>query len=178
MSVPGKQSGSVLILSLVVLLVLTLLGLSGMNTTIMQERMAGNVQEMNSAFQAAEAGLRDGEADVANNVVETTVFNEDCSGGFCEPSKTATEVWDDTTKVDWDDGTNTVQYGTNTGVDALPGVSTQPQYIIEKLQVVDRSSSIKTGFGGYSIADWYRITSVGVGENGQSRVMVQSTYRK
>lgn len=50
-----KQKGAALIISLIVLLVLTLIGVAGMNTSVMQERMAVNSQNSNRAFQAAES---------------------------------------------------------------------------------------------------------------------------
>ncbi len=51
----GNQNGAVLVVSLIVLLVLTLLGVAGMNSSMMQERMAANAQHSNRAFQAAES---------------------------------------------------------------------------------------------------------------------------
>lgn len=51
----GHQQGAALIVSLIVLLVLTLIGVAGMNTSVMQERMAVNAQNANRAFQAAES---------------------------------------------------------------------------------------------------------------------------
>jgi|26BtaG_2_1085354.scaffolds.fasta_scaffold06067_3 type IV pilus assembly protein PilX len=51
----GQQQGAALIVSLIVLLVLTLIGVAGMNTSVMQERMAVNSQNSNRAFQAAES---------------------------------------------------------------------------------------------------------------------------
>ncbi|MBY6073342.1 PilX protein [Marinobacter salsuginis] len=50
-----RQRGAALIVSLIVLLVLTLIGVAGMNTSVMQERMAVNSQNANRAFQAAES---------------------------------------------------------------------------------------------------------------------------
>lgn len=47
-----------MIVSLIVLLVLTLIGVAGMNTSVMQERMAVNSQNSNRAFQAAESTVR------------------------------------------------------------------------------------------------------------------------
>jgi hypothetical protein len=52
-----RQRGVVLVLALVLLVALTLIGVSAMNTTQQQERMAANVQEGTRAFQAAETGL-------------------------------------------------------------------------------------------------------------------------
>ncbi len=57
-----RQSGAVLIVGLIILVVLTLLGVQGTRTNVAQERMAGNMRERNLAFQAAEAALRVGEA--------------------------------------------------------------------------------------------------------------------
>lgn len=56
------QGGAVLIIGLIILVVLTLLGVQGMRNNVAQERMASNMRERNTAFQAAEAALRVGEA--------------------------------------------------------------------------------------------------------------------
>lgn len=55
--VARAQRGAVLVVALVILSVLTLISLSGMNNTMLEETMAGNQQETNRAFQAAESGL-------------------------------------------------------------------------------------------------------------------------
>lgn len=52
-----KQSGAALMTALVILVILTMLGLSSMSMNTMEERMAANAQEINRAFQAAETGL-------------------------------------------------------------------------------------------------------------------------
>ena len=54
---PRHQSGAVLIVSMIILVVLTLLGVTAMNTSSMQEKIASNTQEQVHAFQAAETGL-------------------------------------------------------------------------------------------------------------------------
>ncbi len=53
-----RECGATLIISLIMLLVLTLIGISGMNTSVMQERMAVNSQNSNRSFQAAESTVR------------------------------------------------------------------------------------------------------------------------
>ena len=53
----SRQSGAVLIVAMILLVVLTLLGVTAMNTTSMQERIASNTQEQVHAFHAAETGL-------------------------------------------------------------------------------------------------------------------------
>ena len=47
-------------MALLFLLITTLLGISAMQSSVMEERMAGNMHDHNMAFQAAESGLRDG----------------------------------------------------------------------------------------------------------------------
>jgi len=55
-----RARGAVLIVGLVTLLVITLFGLSAMQATVLQERMAGNLQQNHLALQAAEAGVQAG----------------------------------------------------------------------------------------------------------------------
>lgn len=55
-----KQSGAALVVGLLLLLVLTLLAISSMNTASLDLIMAGNEQYQARAFQAAEAGVQDG----------------------------------------------------------------------------------------------------------------------
>ncbi len=54
---PKKQRGAALVIGLVLLLVLTVLAISTMNTASMELTMAGNAQYQQNAFQAAETGI-------------------------------------------------------------------------------------------------------------------------
>ena len=58
-----RQGGAVLIVAMIILVILTLLGVTAMNTTQLQERIASNTQEQVHAFQAAETGLNRAFAD-------------------------------------------------------------------------------------------------------------------
>lgn len=51
-------------ISLIMLLLLTLIGVTGSQVTGLEEKMAGNMKDRNIAFQAAESALRDGLQDV------------------------------------------------------------------------------------------------------------------
>lgn len=53
----NKQTGAALVVGLVLLLALTILGISGINMAALELRMAGNEQAQQLAFQAAETGL-------------------------------------------------------------------------------------------------------------------------
>ena len=56
-ALPRKQQGVVLFVSLVILLVLTILGVTAISSTTMEERMAFNHQQSDLTFQAAESGI-------------------------------------------------------------------------------------------------------------------------
>jgi hypothetical protein len=51
------QHGAALIVGLVLLLALTVIGVSGMNMSTLELTMAGNMQAQEAAFQAAETGI-------------------------------------------------------------------------------------------------------------------------
>ena len=53
----GKQNGAALVVGLVLLVVITILAVSGMNTATTELAMARNDQNYENAFQAAETGL-------------------------------------------------------------------------------------------------------------------------
>lgn len=174
---PQQQQGMVLVIALVLLLVLTLLGVSGINQALLQERMAGSAQLTHRALQAAEAGLRDGEKDVAQNILPTTVFYTNCANGLCQPAQNGEHVWQ-SDLIDWAAGNNVIIYGQNTGASELAGLAKQPRYIIERLHVVERNTGLKHGLELTNQGEWFRITAMGYGPYGRIEAMVQSVYRK
>ena len=57
-SLAGRyERGTALIMSLVILMILTILGITAMGTASLEEKMSGNTQEGTRAFEAAESGL-------------------------------------------------------------------------------------------------------------------------
>ena len=52
-----RQQGSVLFVSLMILLMLTVIGLSSMNNSVVELNIASNIQEKAIAYQASLAGL-------------------------------------------------------------------------------------------------------------------------
>lgn len=65
-----SQSGAALVVGLILLLVLTLLAISGMTTASLELQMAGNDQYQERAFQFAEAGI---EQAIDSGIYNTTV---------------------------------------------------------------------------------------------------------
>lgn len=81
-----RQRGAALIVSLVILVIVSIIGVSAIQLTLVQERMAGNQHDRNTAFQATEAALRAGERAIrTNNFIErntplTTIASNNWAG--------------------------------------------------------------------------------------------------
>lgn len=69
----NKQRGAILVIALFMLLLLTVIGLSSMRGTMLQENMAGNLRDSSLALQAAEAALRKGEELVTKKFNDNTL---------------------------------------------------------------------------------------------------------
>ena len=184
-----RQFGMSLFPALMFLLVLAVLGVSALNSTVMQEKMVSNTKDMNIAFQAAEAGLRDGEADVERNktIWTPTSFSSACTNGLCVPPSTwpNPSSLDISKAIDWTNTGLTRMYGSQTAVPSLPDVAAQPEYVIERIPPppglpATPGSSVGIGCGvscpapptGFA----YRLTVLATGMRPETRVVLQSTY--
>ncbi len=67
----GSQQGVALVFGLIMLLVMTLLAISGMNTSNLQFLMAGNTQQQTQALVRGENALSFGQNDIATNIIVT-----------------------------------------------------------------------------------------------------------
>ncbi len=56
-NLPGRQNGAALVVGLILMVVITILAISGMSTATTELAMARNDQSYENAFQAAETGL-------------------------------------------------------------------------------------------------------------------------
>ncbi len=59
LNIKTRQHGAVLVISLLILLVLTLVGISSLDGSIMEEKMAANSQIATTTFQQAESSIRE-----------------------------------------------------------------------------------------------------------------------
>jgi hypothetical protein len=57
-TMPSRQQGAVLFISLIMLLLLTLIGITTMQVTLLQERMAGGFRVQHQAFETTEGTLK------------------------------------------------------------------------------------------------------------------------
>lgn len=180
-SVPetGKRSGqkgAILVFCLVFLAILTVMGTSGMETTILEERMSSNMRDYSMAFQSAESALKNAEAwlvlqdtlPVVSSDGSTRVWSEDSM----DPAAADGKYWWDHANI------NAAWWAAN--ADAIVGVAdvaTQPTYVIEQYRTVDSGQSIAIGGGESTVPRvFHRITARGVGVNPTTAVRLQSTF--
>jgi len=185
----SSQQGAALITSLVILLILTVLGISAMGTTSMEELMTGNLRDQMISFQAAEDAITDGErevdtwlvsgAPIANLTGSNGVYLKDA---LLDPNTTyqsyAEAAFDDA--AIWN---NATPYGLITLVPpltaSLPGQSlaAQPVYIIEEVQLIPQEAdadSARHPGSGSSVA-YYKITAKGRGLSNNAVTLLQTT---
>lgn len=170
----GRQEGVTLVMSLIFLTVLTILGLTVMNTAALEERMSGGWQDRKRAYQAAEMALRDAETYLKTSITGQTGFSRDCTDGLCyngpdgysvnTPAGMSNPVW--TTDGIFDDAAKTIDYGEKTGVAAIEGVSSQPRYLIEAYRKDSPKGDV----------NYYRITVRAAGAKPGTVVMLQEDY--
>jgi len=168
------QRGAVLVVSLIVLLIMTIVGVSSIKTTTLEERMAGNLRDQNLSFQSAEAALIEGEKFLEDNVIiiaDSTAGIHD-TGDAPNPYEAAT----------WSDAALSVAATTDINDEE------NARYYIEKLGGVGSGSStagknITFDPGGGSQADnssvtGYKVVAIGRGPSGQAQSILVSYYGK
>lgn len=147
-SIRRRQEGVVLIISLVILVLITLVGLSTIRTTTMEEKMAGNSRDRDKALQAAEA------------VVQAclTQLNAGTYGGAVHTPTVAP------TAARWEVSGNWLTGSpASTAINiANAGLAEDPRCLVEAL-----------GASGS-----YRVTGRAVGGSADTVVMLQATYSK
>jgi len=163
-----SQSGAALVFVLMMLLVMTLLGISSMNSTMLEEKMAGNVRNKHLSFQTAEAALRAGET-AADGLTDAAVFNG--TGGLysrSEPGQSSYPIWAQASGVTWQD------------VSTISGMDSEPQFIIESYGSAprDESCALDPAQAATCYVPIFRVTARGWGLNNNAETMLQSTYKK
>jgi len=173
-----KQQGVALVVSLIILVSLTMLGLTSIQRTTTDLAMAGNQRETGLMFQAAEVGLTTAENDIETSIsnvdFENTTGNND-EGRFTvdaddiaytSPNYFAATTWTAATLADWD------------------AYYEQPRYMIEYLGDRSQNPLAAINIGGYGtqqtgkIASIYRSTARGAGLTGNSFRYLQAYFGK
>lgn len=166
-----QQSGMTLVVSLIILVSLTILGLASMQSSRTEVSMAGNLRESVLTFNAAEAGLRSAESFVFDSTTKN-VFTDPSIGLF------------DKTDEDPDYADDATWTASQTATTSLAHVVEQPVFIIKYLGDRSQNEVGAVNIGGYGsgqpgmTVSNFRVTARGTGQTGNAHRHVQSYYGK
>lgn len=181
--VSRKMHGAALIVALILLLLITIVGLSGLRTGQLEERMSANTYDRGLAFQAAEAALRFAENQIPNlratpnaipaDLAASKYTDNGCDVSTCNangvcarPDAQCTERWLDSSFNGWVNGP-TVTSGSQ---------SITPQYFIE---VASRSTPCESNIIVQDLSGTcttFRVTARNPVQDGRAQVLLQSTF--
>lgn len=178
---PHQQSGIVLIVSFIILLLLTIIGVSGMKVTGLEEKMAGNDRDQNVAFQSAEAALRAGEARVlelwnkGNGSINKT-FCANVAGLYHEANLCSADATANTPKpfdtTVWTDDTKSVAITSISNTSGNKLVAAAPRYFITYAAKI----APLTGDNNNPPTYLFIVTARGVGGQNGSQVILRSHF--
>ena len=169
-----SQRGAILVTSLLILLILTVIGITAMQVTRMQERMAGNSRDTSLAFQGSEAALRDAEQQLFTYAIEpvkcldpseacTTLYDRDIMANMADNSA---DWWEETAQ----------QYGDDDEEELTDeGLKEDPRFAVEEF------AHVRMGDLGVDSLDRrtiYQVTARSTGGSGEANVVLQTTYAK
>lgn len=157
-----KQSGSVLITSLLIIIALTLLVLSASRSTTLQQKMANNLRERDLAFQSAETALLAGEK-YLRDTEPLPAF--DGNAGLHLFSQTRQFKQDS----DWDN-ISPISY-----THSLFQTTAAPEYVLEKIFYIDTVGE-SLDSSSPVVSNYYRVTSRS--KNHNATVVIQGIYRR
>jgi type IV pilus assembly protein PilX len=167
----SDQAGMVLIVSLLILITLTILGVTAMRSSRTEMSMAGNQRELGITFNAAEAGLGSAQTYIDNSISKT-IYSDPSQGLYglldVDPDYRDYAVWDDS----------------QTAAIGLPHVVEQPKFIIKYLGDRSQNEVAVVNIGGYGSSQPgitvsnFRVTARAVGQTGRATRQIQAYYGK
>jgi len=170
----SSERGAALIVALFILLILTALGVTAVGTSVFEQKMSANKLDRDSAFQAAETALREGEG-FLEGLTGLDIGTSDCnaSANPCVSTLNSVNGGVFTNGAPWgaNDTYSMVGYG---------DVNTPPEYVVEYfVNLPDTNSSLGIGTGvNMPGSDFYRVTARGTGRTDAAQAIVQSVYAR
>jgi type IV pilus assembly protein PilX len=185
-----RQTGVVLVVALVMLLLITIVGMSSIRSLTLEERMTANSIDRNAVFQATEWGLSLAEQVAENQakqcnggfhnrgVAETPVnpaatgvacVQTPCQNGLCSnPQPNCPPRWEDSNFNGW----ATVKDPSDATKNLVTPSGVSPRFFIEYLNTTKPVCIGKPSDGPFS----YRVTVQTHAGEGRSSVTLQSIY--
>lgn len=202
-----SQSGATLVIALIILLVMSMIGISNMQSSTLQERMAGNAKQKTTARIAAESALKEAERWLTANVRSSAdLFLFSGVGGLytavptlyaraaAPVARSAESIADVTVAENWvgrGHGLGSYQEPNSDSNGLIDGelVAQQPQYIIEfigresgtgyrEVAVQDYEAKQGSNASGANIKPYmFRITAIGWGKDKNIYTVLESIYK-
>ncbi len=170
---PVHQRGTVLFVSLLLLVVLTLIGVTAARMQSVEEVIARNEDNHQLALQAGEAALREGEATLAAGILSDINFESNSAGTYVLLTELlgAGSIADTT---NW--GAGAITYA-GPGLASVP-LAAQPQYVLEALPPVQMPGDppCTAMYGGASGCTVTRVSAQATGGDGTSSITIQSIF--
>lgn len=173
-----REEGAVLVVGLVMVLLMSIIGLSAIRGSNLQESMAGNMRERNLAFQASESALRIGESLVSDQVSRPLITNN--QGLYNDTYTTPTTSILTFTEENWKDAARVKVTALS-----LQYVSREPTYIVEQLDpdigvgaAMEGSAIDLEGMQNTGDITPYRVTARGFGGSVNAVKTLQTTYNR
>ena len=181
----NRQQGAALAVSLIILTLMTVIGVTAVKSSVIENRIATNMYDKQMSFEAAEAALRDAEAWLTSQ--ESSPDAVKTAGGTSTvtvwvkgfPTNTHSDV--EATEVPlkfsddsiWDTYGET--YGQVSGASDMD-LAAAPQFIVEQFTFIPDDMSAETLAAGRG-EFYYRITARARGGSSTSKTLLQTIYR-
>ena len=164
------QAGATLAIALLLLMVITLLGVSAIQVSQLEEKMSSNLQDKLLSFTAAETALRAGEQWILAQTSEPEVYTT-CPAFPCVHEQYILTHIPDQTAAWWQ--TNSAAYN-----GTLSDVASPPRYLIEFLQFIPDSPVIGSSSTKSTGVYFYQITARGTGGTDTAVSLLQTTIAR
>jgi len=172
-----NQSGAVLFVGLMMLLIMSLIAVTSMQSSTLEQRMAGNSRDSLVALQSAEAALKAGEKFLDTAALTVSLTDFDTNGADALYDNSDDELWKtiSNSASGWAD-TNSQRY-----TDFNPSnVNSEPRYIIQHIAETQVAPKLLVENYGEGQADetiqLFRVTARGTGGSNNTEVFLQSLY--
>lgn len=165
-----NQTGAVLFVGLMMLLIMSLIAVTSMQGSTLEERMAGNTRDSLVALQTAEAALKAAETFLDTSVINSAAFDSNGNDGLYDNSND--ELWK---TLAWNAGDSRSHAGFNPD-----NVGSAPRYVIQHISETTVAPNLVVQNYRENQAtqtvQLYRITARGTGGSDNTEVILQSIY--
>lgn len=156
------------------LTVMTLLAVTSMQSSGLQELMSSNTQDKVTAFEAAESAIRAAEDYLdTQGALNISAFDNDDSDGLL--ANLFDEAWNESS-INW-------MGGDAVEVDVMGGVTTKPRYVIQHIGPIDPNPggqlNVDNSYGAgntETVVEMFKITARGTGGSDNTVVVLEAMY--